>query len=556
MSQLPDLAASLRSDHLHYLRSLAARALYSHFESEGHPLLCPAAWTALPRPQRVERVLTAEDRRVAAGTTFVLDTPVVDAVRAVAADRTVPLVFTEDVLPAPSGMLVTAAPLHDLGQYSVVAASWGPAMEGFGPGVHLTWWTDGRAVNEGKTPLLRDFELHLPFPPIVDSRLIQADLPDGLSYSAGPLRAVVAAWYALTGPGTEITEQRPSPVIGRALAAQKAKQRGVRVATTTSAEATRQAVLDQAAAQHARLLDTHGPQIGGIDPSTTPPQQPSHGPFPAELDHQLPPDQRRTAQLYREAAERWTRREMEIFQQYPGILEQLEELRVRDHGNWQPWCWMPISEVALWLIRQWNVPAEQALWDAARIAAIGAWRSGGRHALVHGGPRHIQLPDDPVPGRALRGLPVPGIGVVVEDGPQVRLVLACLDQPAGHDGGELVLLDDGGERSGGFRDLTKTTLLLADGQSLTEAVKATSRYYDAMNRAGGRTPLPEPGEAAFVQQAAFMGWFTGVLAAASAPGAMDDAGADAGRKPAASWPPEPSLVPELVLWRLRDNGQR
>ncbi|MFJ9446398.1 hypothetical protein ACIRRH_31745 [Kitasatospora sp. NPDC101235] len=546
--QLPDLAAGLRADHLRFLRSPDSRELYSYIESEGHPLLCPAAWTALPRQQRVDRVVAAEERRIAAGTTFALDTPVVEAVRTLAADRTVPLVFTEDVLPAPSGLLVTTVPLHDLGEFSIVAASWGPAMEGFGPGVHLTWWSDVRTVNR-QVPLMRDFDLHLPFPPVLDSRLIQADLPEGLTYSAGPLRAVVASWYALTASGTEISEQRPSPAIGRALAAQKAKQRSVRVATTASADATRQAILARAAARHSRLFGTHGAQIGGIDPSTPPPG-PSHGPFPAELDHQLPPALRRTAQLYREAAERWNRRETEIFQQYPGVLEQLEELRVRDHGLWEPWCWMPVSEVARWLIQQWSVPAEQALWDAVRIAAIGAWRSGGRHALVHGGTGYCQEPDEQVPARALRGLPLPGVGVVDEDGPQIRLFLAYLDQPAGQDGGELILLDDAGERDCGVRDLTKTSLLLADHLNLTDAVKATSQYYDEVERAESGTP-PQPDEAAFVQQAAFMGWFTGLLSAASVPGAAYDAGAVAGRRPTATWPPAPGLLPELVLWQMR-----
>ncbi|MFD9687263.1 hypothetical protein ACFWXO_16080 [Kitasatospora sp. NPDC059088] len=551
MPQLPDLAAGLRADHLRFLRSPDSRALYNYFESEGHALLHPAAWMALPRQQRIDRVVAAEERRVAAGTTFALDTPVVEAVRAVAADRTVPLVFTEDILPAPSGLLVTAVPLYDLGEFSVVAASWGPSMAGFGPGVHLTWWSDGRTSNEGAIPLIRDFELHLPFPPVVDSRLIQADLPDGLKYSAGPLRAVVAAWYALTG--TELSEQRPSPAIGRALAAQKAKQRSVRVATTASADAVRQAVLDQAATRHSQLFGTHGTQIGGIDPSATPPQ-PSHGRFPAELDHQLPPALRRIAQLYREAADRWNRWETEIFQQYPGVLEQLEELRVRNHGVWKPWCWMPVREVARWLIQQWSVPVEQALWDAARIAAIGSWRSGGRHALVHGGVGYCQESDERVPARALRDLPLPGVGVVVEDGPRIRLLLAFLDQPAGQDGGELVLLDDAGEPDRSFRDLTKTTLLLADGLSLTDAVKATSRYYDEVERAKGGTP-PQPDEAAFVQQAAFMGWFTGLLSAASVPGAAYDAGAVAGQRPTAFWPPAPGLLPELVLWQMRRSEE-
>ncbi|WP_404868515.1 hypothetical protein ACI1MP_10630 [Kitasatospora griseola] len=552
--QLPDLAGSLRSAHLNFLRSADGRELYTHLDAESDALLYPAAWALLPRREKVERILAAEDRRVAGGATFALDTPVVDAVRTVAADRSAPLLFTEDVLPAPSGLLVTAAPLHDFGAYAIVAASWGPAMDGFRPGVHLTWWSDGRAVNNGRIPLMRDFELHLPYFPLVDTRLTEADLPDSLTYSAGPLRAIVAAWHALTGTGTEVSEQRPSPAAGRALAAQKAKNRTVRVATTTSADATRHAILAWAAAEHTRLTATHGPHIGGTDPSAAPPRQPA-GPFPADLDHLLPPEHRRTAHLYRDVASRLHRHETEIFQQYPGILEQLEELRVRHHGAWEPWCWMPVAEITHWLVQQWNTPKPQAAWDAERIAAIGAWRSGGRHILLHGGPRHALPPHDRVPVQALRSLPAPGIGIATEDGPDTRVSLAYLDQHADRDDAELVLISDEGERDLGFRDLIKTTLLLTDGQDLLEAVKTTGRHYDAADRAAGRTVPPPPDEAACVQMARYMGWFTGPLATANTPGtAMTDTGAAAGRKPTAPWPPAPGLLPELVLWQMRTSG--
>ncbi|MFI9788634.1 hypothetical protein ACIHEI_34765 [Kitasatospora sp. NPDC051984] len=555
--QLSDLAGGLRSDHLRFLRSADSRMLYSHFESEGHPLLCPARWADLPRRERIDRVLAAEDRRVTGGATFVLDTPVVDAVRALASDRSLPLIFTEDVLPASSGLLVTAAPLYDAGTYSIVAASWGPAMEGFGPGVHLTWWSDGRSVNNGVIPLMRDFELHLPYAPLLDTRLTEATLPDDLTYSAEPLRAVVAAWYALTDPTTELSDQRPSPVIGRALAAQKAKQRTVRVATTVSADTTRQAILTRATTKHSWLFDTYGPQIGGIDPETTPPPaRLSHGPFPEDLDHQLPPDLHHAAQLYREVADRCHRRETEIFQQYPGILEQLEELRVRDHGTWEPWCWMPVGEIAHWLIQQWHTPRHQAFRDAERIAAIGAWRSGGRHVLLHGGPRYALPPSAQVPVRELFNLPVRGIGIVTEDGTQTRVSLAYLNQRAGRDDAELVLISDEWERGRSFRDLIKTTLFLTDGQNLTEAVKATGQHYDEVDRAAGRAVPPLPGEDTFLQMSRYMGWYTGALAAASAPGAaVYDVGAAAGRKPAAPWPPTAGMLPELVLWRMQSNEE-
>ncbi|MFI7094853.1 hypothetical protein [Streptomyces lydicus] len=90
-------------------------------------------------------------------------------------------------------------------------------MEGFSPGVHLTWWTAMRheaqepnAAAQGRLiPMVPDFDLHLPFLPRFDTRLYHQELPSGLLYSAVPLRTVVAAWYALTADSTTLSEQRP-----------------------------------------------------------------------------------------------------------------------------------------------------------------------------------------------------------------------------------------------------------------------------------------------------------------------------------------------------------
>lgn len=555
---LADEAASLRSRTLTFLRSPVSHEFLTFLADQGHTFTMPAAWGTLSRVRQFEQLLKAEDRRVAGGTTYGLDVPVVDAVRAVAADRSIPLPFSEDVLPAPSGMLVGAVPLCDLPTASMTAVTWGPAMEGFGPGVHLTWWASvedalrepGAKDSGREIPLTPDFDLHLPYTPIVDSRLLLEEVPSGLNYSAVPLRTVVAAWYALTASSTDISERRPEPSIGRALAAQKAKRRGVQVATVPSAEVLQQALINQAAAQTAKLHDEYGDgYIGGIAGMGVTTRAASDGVFHPELDHQLDAEGRHLARLYREAAGRWHRLEMEITQLYPALFELLEEWRAREYGQWQPWCWMPSLKVSAWLVRHYQVPLEQAMWDGPRIAALGAWRSGGRHT-IHPAPGLLrQLASDRVPTDLPDLWPAPGLGLLIQDDDAVRLVIAYLDDAKDRIGGELVLIDDNGEHTRGLRDLTKITMFLA-GENLTEAAKITQEHYDRAAVMNGQRTIPAD-EAMYAQHVYFLSYFTGLLSAVCAPDvAIRDAGALVGRKPPAPWPPEPGLLSEMQMWLL------
>ncbi|MEU5833084.1 hypothetical protein ABZ820_05250 [Streptomyces diacarni] len=557
---LVDQTSRLREQTLSWLCSWQSARFYVFAQQRTRPWTIPATWGSLPVEQQMHKAARAERRRVAEATTYALTAPLAEAVRAVAHDKRRRLPLTEDALPSSTGMLVSATPLCDLAAGGLTAVTWGPPMEGFGNGVHLTWWSDSGlddldAGESGhKWPLVPDFDLHLPYAPQLDTRLWEADVPSEAVYSHVPLRAVVAAWYALSGGETELTERRAMPAIGRDLAAHKAKKRFVHVASMDFVEMARAAIEQRAAERTERLQADHPVELGGLGETSATPARASHGVFSPELDHQLSQDERALAGLYRAAAEHWHRLESEAQQAYPGVFSHLEEVRAREHGEWPVWCWMPSIKVAAQLMNLYDVPSKRASWDGSRIAALGAWRSGGRHAVIST-PIPPQRASDPPPVTLVQQMPVPGLGLVESDAPH-RFVLAYLDRGQAHEAPELVFISDEGDHRRDLKEITKYTVFLT-GKDMTEAVKATARYYDWAAAQNGHATPPPPGDAECAEHADVLGYFTGPLAAACASGTSPvELGGATGRKPAATWPPEPGLLPEMQLWAIPPSAHR
>ena len=504
--------------------------------------------------------MQAEDRRVAGGVTFGLDKAVTHAVRAVASDRTHPLAFTEDVLPGPSGMFVTQVPLHELDGADVVAATWGPPMTGFGPGIHLTWWSVARDPHRSGTtragrpvPVIRDFDLHLSFAPFMDARLWLPEVPPNYEYSALPLRAVVAAWYALSTGAADLSEQRSQPATSRALAALKAKHRSVRTATGESVEAVHHALLAATAKNADHVRQEHPGELGGLSMGSAPrtPYPETDTELAVEFGDALESAAWQLAGVYLGEARFFERLELEVSQLYPALFEQLEELRARYFGEWPAWCWMPSAKIAAWLHTQYETPLDEAIWDASRIAALGAWRSGGRH-LVLADPWLASETATSVPTGLPALMPTPGIGLQIPVEEQPRHVIAYLDVQDGPEGDvvpELILIDDDGDPAKGFRQLSKRTLFLT-GHTLTDAVRTTEQYYDRVAIAEGRPPAPND-EALYAEHAAFLGFFTGLLSAVCDPGDglhRDESGAMTTSGSWRSWPPQPTEDQKLMMW--------
>ncbi|MFI6688034.1 hypothetical protein [Streptomyces sp. NPDC050485] len=556
---LADLAASLRSRTLTFLRAPVSREFWDMLLDQGHAFVMPAAWSALPRSRQIEGLLAAEGKRVADGTTFAMAADLVRAAREVGHDQSIPLPFTPDVLPSPSGMLVFSEdePLtHIPPGDPVVAVTWGPPMDGFSPGVHLTWWAamgeeeqeEDAAARGRLIPVVPDFDLHLSYLPLFDTRLHLKQLPSGLIYSAVPLRTVVAAWYALTADSTTHREERPNATVTQALREQKAKKRGVQVATTSGTSSARQDITERAAQKLREVSD--GDIFEPAPELAATPKKADHGVFDATLDHQLEAGHRRLAHIYREAADHWHRLEMQAAQRYPGVFESLEELRAQEGSQWQPWCWMPTVRVSRWLITMYDAPVDQAMWDGPRIAALGAWRSAGRHSVLTTLPLQATA-SDRVPAELTETMPAPGLGLIIDDNGTVHLLLTYLDEigDRGTADAELVLISNYGEPTRMLEDITKLTVFLT-GDNLLDAVKATEAYYDRAAVQNGTEPHPTD-EALYAEHAYAVGLFTGLLAGICAPGAeLQDAGALTRRKLPAPWPPEPNVLSETTLWLL------
>ncbi|MFG2684338.1 hypothetical protein [Streptomyces sp. NPDC048392] len=553
---LADHAAALRTKSIDFVRSPLAVELWSMLLSEGQAFTMPAQWGALPRQQQAQQLLKSEDRRIAGGTTFAVDATVVDAVKAAGQDRQMQLPFTEDLLPAPAGLLVSEAPMGEVANgWPMSVVTWGPPMDGFAPGVHLAWWSIPPielSNPDRQLPIYPDFDLHLPLPPIMDSRLWESNVPFGYRYSQILLRTVVATWYALSTEAVKVVEQRPEPALGRALAAQKAKRRGVRVATAATVATVLESITATAEERSAQLRAEHGGAVtGGFDSVAPTPRAASHGVFASAQDGELQPELRKIAHLYRTAAEHWHRLETEVDQVYPGIFQHLEELRVREHGEWPTWCWMPSFRLTALLMHAYEASLEQAMWDAPRIAAVGAWLSGGRQALLPADDLEPQLPADRAPFGLGGRMPVPGLGLIMPSSDGALLCLAYIDHDERTPMGELILVSNEGKHGNGFRDLAKHTLFLAD-TTLTEAVKATQLYYDQAALKNGEKPRPAD-DTLYTQYAEWFGFFTGLLeATCSSETVMVDTGGMTGRKPALSWPPEPGLLAETQLWLVNN----
>ncbi|WP_159033105.1 hypothetical protein [Streptomyces fodineus] len=555
---------ALRLKSLKFLRSSVSHEFWSMIMREGQSFIMPASWGALPRTRQVESLIATECKRVADGTTFAMDHDLIQAARAVGQDQSIPLPFTADVLPAPSGMLGFSEeePLMYIDSDPVIAVTWGPPLEGFGPGVHLTWWTAMRGEDQepdaealGRlVPMVPDFEVHLSFLPRFDTRLHQSnqELDSGLLYSAVPLRTVVAAWYSLTADSTTLSEQRPQATVTQALKELRAKRRGVQVAVSRGADTARLGITERATQkmrQLGELSDMFKPSPE-VAPTTT---KVSHGVFEAALDHQLDASHWRLAQIYREAADHWHRLEMQAIQRYPGVFAYLEELRAREREQWQPWCWMPSIRVSAWLKEFYNVPAEQAMWDGPRIAALGAWRSGGRHSVLTTLPLQATATDQ-VPINLPETMPAPGLGMVIDSNGTAHLLLACLDDVSDRSPvqAELLIISNEGEPARMLEDVTKVTVFLT-GNDLLDAVKITQAHYDDAAVQNGLKPAPAD-EAMYVEHTYAMGLFTGLLSGICAPGAeLQDVGALTGRKMPAAWPPEPNVLSETTLWLLADT---
>ncbi|MEW2498195.1 hypothetical protein AB0942_32365 [Streptomyces nodosus] len=155
-------------------------------------------------------------------------------------------------------------------------------------------------------------------------------------------------------------------------------------------------------------------------------------------------------------------------------------------------------------MKMYDAPVDQASWDGPRIAALGAWRSGGRHSVLTTLPLQ-ETASDRVPADLTETMPAPGLGLVIDDNGTVHLLLAYLDEVGerGTADAELVLISNYGDPNHMLEDITKLTVFLT-GKDLLDAVKITQAYYDYAAVENGTEPHPTD-EALYAEHAYALG---------------------------------------------------
>ncbi|WP_414167192.1 hypothetical protein ACMATS_06160 [Streptoverticillium reticulum] len=531
----------------------------------------PSQWRRLPADEQARRLAAAETRRIAEARLYAFDDAAVDAVRAVADDMQIQMPVTKDVLPAPSGMLVFSSPVSVPADDGIItAATWGPAMDGFGEGVHLSWWSDTRAYAEKAVaageataddaervvrtsgPLLLHVDMHLPFVPAVDGRLYPISELEGQDLVSAPaIRAIVAAWYALKHGLVTTVEMRAEASVGRALAAEKAKHRGVVLTTADDAGAVTKAVAERASA----LAAEHVPTVGGLtSPNRIRPTETDEA-FLVSRDDELPPSARWLPEVYRAAAHPLKALEEEASQRYPGVFEVLEELRAREFGQWPSWCWMPMSRVATALVTQYGSrDHDDIVQDAIVIAGLGAWRAKGRTAVTIDWIPEPQERTELAPADFPDRLPFHGVELVhteqADDGSVSYAggVLAFMDY--NKDRAELLFLDHY-NRGPGIRDVREWQLLLT-GSTLAEAAEATAAVSLLPEKeTGGRWTREDLAAHLADRLGDYLPYLSMYAAPDANKAAIREAGAVLGRRPEQSWPPEPGSGPHMTMWMAR-----
>ncbi|WP_433513904.1 hypothetical protein ACQP2T_61870 [Nonomuraea sp. CA-143628] len=121
--------------------------------------------------------------------------------------------------------------------------------------------------------------------------------------------------------------------------------------------------------------------------------------FAKRRDNELPEHYRWLPELYRSTSARLEKLEREADKQFPGWYDRMEQVRQMQQDQWPGWCWMPITEVTTVIAEHYaghispppgalgdvlspeSLIAMGAGGDAARLAALGAWRHAGRHII-------------------------------------------------------------------------------------------------------------------------------------------------------------------------------
>jgi hypothetical protein len=265
------------------------------------------------------------------------------------------------------------------------------------------------------------------------------------------------------------------------------------------------------------------------------------------------------SQLYLSIFDRTSEIELTADLQFHKIFQRLEEVRHARGQVWPQWCWMPTREIASVLVDEYAYgvdpgqevglleaglsPEHDVAKDAARLAAVAAWRQSGRHVAVLGEP-NVPVGGDQDCDRLPYGLPSrwPAACLYVVDasvGQGASGAFVYLDWNQVEYRTELRVLLDAGEAA--FTGLIGHTIHLC-GHTVIDAVSSTwtAQVMDDRGRRGDDRVLDvSPGSAfdAAVTHTTPMARAWTALARRLIDEMFHDAAGALGLADAVSWPP-------------------
>lgn len=260
--------------------------------------------------------------------------------------------------------------------------------------------------------------------------------------------------------------------------------------------------------------------------------------------------------MYRAATSRLEKLERQAERQFPGVFDRLEQERNAAGDTIPTWCWLPVARVQQVLADHYahrttkasgatrRGLAVMAAGDAARVQAIGAWRSAGRHMVNIHDRTLLELREagDRMPADIPQRWPLHGLYVVSEApngalGAFLHLEWNELEQRA-----ELRIAPDVAPTAS--LDRIPVQPLHLEGGTVTEAARRTVLSFQAgVDTVLGTETLPDISPGSAVDDAARMiakknaFWVAAADWLASDRPTTFDAAVLAGSEPTADWPP-------------------
>jgi hypothetical protein len=380
----------------------------------GQEFALAPSWESGTAAKKARHLAEAELDRIESGPLIAITPQAMAVLKPLLDDPTWQAVLSEELLPAPSGMLVFPAPVFEHRDAKIATFVWGPnhsdepkqplALNGWvKPDKHTTFATGGAPKD---APLVPALALPLALSPHLNWHLTAT--MESNDYLVVCARSVTALWYALD--------------CGALVA------RHVKVAkgpTVTVLEPGDEASADLVRAAITLAWDVHavaGGHSGDEDAATV---TAAGGVYAIERDDEAPGPLRTLPQAYRDLAVKMALTESSATDRWPGVWSELDRIISADlaaKSSGEPggdWVSISVTGTAKVLADRFGVDDSEARRYAPAVAGLAAWRAAGRHAMLLlaadvAGFGVVENPADS--GKHMAAAPVPFMLMISEPG--------------------------------------------------------------------------------------------------------------------------------------------